>query len=167
MSDHAMTQDLTKITTPFSLLDTATQEALKAHGGPYQYVNYKGKWREIEDGPSWAPDATYRVKPQPRCNECGKVKMPDIIEQAEDAQGDRLVSGAFKDGAAFPYVLHEGHQYVDAGMTLRDWFAGQALAGILSQPDAHMFPRTKADDAYDVADAMLAARSGAIWEQDT
>lgn len=42
------------------------------------------------------------------------------------------------------------------GMTLRDWFAGQALAGMLaSGPYAAM---SMAADAYDYADAMLAVR---------
>lgn len=40
------------------------------------------------------------------------------------------------------------------GMTLRDWFAGQALA--MSQPDS---PEHLADWVYRVADAMLAERS--------
>lgn len=39
------------------------------------------------------------------------------------------------------------------GMTLRDWFAGQALA--MSTPDT---PKMLAEWAYRVADAMLAAR---------
>lgn len=55
--------DLTAITTPFGLLDAATQEALRAHGGPYEYF----------DGDEWcATDAcddiqhfAHRVKKQP------------------------------------------------------------------------------------------------------
>lgn len=47
------------------------------------------------------------------------------------------------------------------GMSLRDWFAGQALAGFLANKDR---PTTMApDDAeycYSIADAMLAARGG-------
>ncbi len=38
------------------------------------------------------------------------------------------------------------------GMTLRDWFAGQALAGLLARGPA------KAELAYTYADAMLKAR---------
>lgn len=33
------TPDLTAITTPFGLLDEATQEALRAHGGPYEWFD--------------------------------------------------------------------------------------------------------------------------------
>jgi len=55
--------DLTKITTPFGLLDAETQEALKAHGGPYEVLNNAG-WSERE-APTWVGWMTYRVKPQP------------------------------------------------------------------------------------------------------
>lgn len=58
--------DLTKITTPFGLLDEATQEALKAHGGPFEWFS----------GEAWLDDhdvihsfgtghIAVRVKPQP------------------------------------------------------------------------------------------------------
>ena len=48
------------------------------------------------------------------------------------------------------------------GMTLRDWFAGQALAGILSNPNIeNTFFKIDSGLAYDAADAMLAARSEA------
>lgn len=52
------------------------------------------------------------------------------------------------------------------GMTLRDYFAGQALAGFMANanmpfaPDyAEVEPRQIADASYDIADAMLAARN--------
>lgn len=46
------------------------------------------------------------------------------------------------------------------GMTLRDWFAGQALAGFAANTDLtdRGFPEM-ADYAYKQADAMLAERS--------
>jgi hypothetical protein len=45
------------------------------------------------------------------------------------------------------------------GMSLRDWFAGQALAGLLAgSPDADCGPKGYAADAYGMADAMIAAR---------
>ena len=55
--------DLTAITTPFGLLDRETQEALKAHGGPYQDLADDG-WQHVSR-PSWGFTRTYRVKPAP------------------------------------------------------------------------------------------------------
>jgi hypothetical protein len=57
--------DLTKITTPFGLLDEATQEALKAHGGPYEmYDGGDAGWQAMPD-PSWVDTCVYRVKTSP------------------------------------------------------------------------------------------------------
>lgn len=54
----------------------------------------------------------------------------------------------------FPCVYSAG------GMTLRDWFAGQALAGILTRNcAAATINETAAEWAYKIADAMLAARA--------
>ena len=56
-----------------------------------------------------------------------------------------------------------GHWTVTGGMTLRDWFAGQALVGMLAS--APVADRSKpkhrgwAENAYLFADAMLAERS--------
>lgn len=46
------------------------------------------------------------------------------------------------------------------GMSLRDWFAGQALAGLLAQYGAD--PEWTAIAAYKEADAMLAAREAEV-----
>ena len=75
-------------------------------------------------------------------------------------------------GPAFPLQIenrdqYEGSQY---GMTLRDWFAGQALAGMFANPEISLsaarlnvstdeFRLDTARAAYASADAMLAARS--------
>lgn len=63
MGRRAMKIDLTKIETPFMLLDAETQAALKAHGGPYQLLTDEG-WTDWED-PAWVNSSTYRVKPAP------------------------------------------------------------------------------------------------------
>lgn len=66
-------------------------------------------------------------------------------------------------GPAFP--VPDSHcpngqvQYGSYGMSLRDYFAGQALAGLLTQPAEDEYgPKCFAEAAYEMADAMLAAR---------
>jgi len=56
--------DLTAITTPFGLLDRKTQQALKSHGGPWEFLNISGNWDELES-PAWQANSTYRAKPAP------------------------------------------------------------------------------------------------------
>ena len=49
--------------------------------------------------------------------------------------------------------------YPQDGMSLRDWFAGQALAGIMAGgSDTSNAVEWAPEEAYAVADAMLAAR---------
>lgn len=63
-------------------------------------------------------------------------------------------------GAAFPtpkYYDEKFLGYVD-GMTLRDWFAGQALVGLMASDDAEACDKDAAY-AYRLADAMLAERA--------
>lgn len=60
-------------------------------------------------------------------------------------------------GSAFPYGGGSDGPY--PGMTLRDWFAGQALNGLLAGLDhADCGPSGYAHDAYTYADAMLKVR---------
>lgn len=56
--------DLTAITTPFGLLDRETQEALKAHGGPWEVYFYPGEWQPMSL-PNWNGNLAYRVQPAP------------------------------------------------------------------------------------------------------
>lgn len=58
-------------------------------------------------------------------------------------------------GPAFPYNFPPDNPFGGEGMSLRDWFAGQALAGMDVDGGS---PETNARWAYRVADAMLAAR---------
>lgn len=53
---------------------------------------------------------------------------------------------------AFPVVN------ASKGMTLRDYFAGQALAGIAADPDVDISTDERARWSYRMADAMLKAR---------
>ena len=74
---------------------------------------------------------------------------------------DRVEDG----GPAFAHGSpeHGGHP----GMSLRDWFAGQAMAGFYAgyrdTSQLSTFPsdlKTDAETFYEIADAMLAARKG-------
>lgn len=72
------------------------------------------------------------------------------------------MSGIKDGGPAFPSGDGEfgggpNHAY---GMTLHDWFAGQALSGgMAGAKSGFSNPKDAARNAYAVADAMLAARS--------
>lgn len=58
-------------------------------------------------------------------------------------------------GPAFPMATVDG--WVQPGMTLRDWFAGHALAGLCAN---NYYPETSCEitalAAYRLADAMIA-----------
>ena len=61
-------------------------------------------------------------------------------------------------GAAFPY---EHSRSIAKGMRLRDYFAGQALTGLMASQTrrASGWQETLAWDAYSMADAMIAERA--------
>ena len=68
-------------------------------------------------------------------------------------------------GPAFPVPndvreIDDGTGTIQAGMSLRDWFAGQALAGLCASTTHDDSPGTAllATWAYQQADAMLKAR---------
>lgn len=80
-------------------------------------------------------------------------------------------------GSAFPIIppLHErgfgsanGYPYPENGMSLRDWFAGQAIGAVIRQCagdqavslDSRTPEQYFADKAFGIADAMLKAREG-------
>ena len=65
-------------------------------------------------------------------------------------------------GPAFPQDLQgrRGDDPQYQGMTLRDWFAGKALEGQAHRFDhPHNHRELLAKDCYEIADAMLRARS--------
>jgi hypothetical protein len=85
------------------------------------------------------------VDGEPFCVDCTSERKPK--------------TGPKNDGdQAFPTGdhIHGGH----AGMSLRDWFAGQALAGILASypPNEKIDVSIVAMWSYDLADAMIAER---------
>ena len=61
-------------------------------------------------------------------------------------------------GNAFPRVAPESECFVREGMTLRDWFAGQALNGICADPKYTPEPEEYGRLAYEIADVMIAER---------
>lgn len=75
-------------------------------------------------------------------------------------------------GSAFPRTTHHRHSNggsihtdVDTtpGMTLRDYFAGKAMAGFIASPNTLVGADTKVivEDAYLIADEMLRQRGEA------
>lgn len=86
-----------------------------------------------------------------------------VLDQADsggaalmEKSGGQMVGGKIDDGgSAFPCEGGENSGlYADPGMTLRDWFAGQALASFAQGDGA----KTRAAFAYEIADAMIAQR---------
>lgn len=68
-----------------------------------------------------------------------------------------------KNLSAFPNGNPDQHTWASAGMSLRDYFAGQALAGIHARDTydpEQATPEQRARLAYLDADAMLLARKG-------
>jgi hypothetical protein len=55
----------------------------------------------------------------------------------------------------FPSQYEGADRNEDSGMDLRDWFAGQALAGLLADGRA---PESAPASAYWIADAMMTER---------
>lgn len=71
------------------------------------------------------------------------------------------MSDRYAGGAAFPGPSFTENGYSsghDMGMSLRDWFAGQIVAGWCANPNLIPNPKTTPEAAYDLADAMLAER---------
>ncbi len=70
-------------------------------------------------------------------------------------------------GPAFPHLgLYPGADgnlhpapTMHGGMTLRDWFAGQALMWILADSECVSHPEKYAQTAYSLADAMIKERA--------
>jgi hypothetical protein len=63
----------------------------------------------------------------------------------------------------------QGYPYPENGMTLRDWFAGRAISGLLAEPQpedgepelglGRDYAANAARAAYRIADAMLSERA--------
>ena len=69
------------------------------------------------------------------------------------------MSGSTDGGPAFPLqALAAPNSEIAWGMSLRDWFAGHALAGLMASPNGPRLVKEAVDTAYYAADAMLRAR---------
>ena len=85
--------DLTRITTPFGLLDAETQVALRAHGGPYDVWGING-WIQTE-WPSFAGLSVYRVRPAPpKPRECWSYDAHILDTEAEAIAFRQAVANA-------------------------------------------------------------------------
>ena len=90
------------------------------------------------------------------------IKMNSETQQASQASKSfPWPTPIHNGGPAFP-VTDSRHpngqiEYGSNGMTLRDWFAGQALTGLLADSNASS-KSLYVKDAYDLADAMLVVR---------
>jgi hypothetical protein len=66
------------------------------------------------------------------------------------------------DDCVFPIIANDNDDVVYHGLCLRDYFAAEAMSGILSGVNARLpsgaNEKMVAKDAYKIADAMLAAR---------
>lgn len=70
-----------------------------------------------------------------------------------------MKTSIYDGGPAFP-VPNSANVNNQPGMSLRDWFAGQALASMTAAPDYSKGPCNAAmvERAFVIADAMIAAR---------
>ena len=67
--------------------------------------------------------------------------------------------GGLAFARASTFANGECQTFSQTGMTLRDWFAGQALNGIMSVVgDSDYIQEMVASNAYAMADAMIEAR---------
>lgn len=67
------------------------------------------------------------------------------------------MSQKYDGGPAFPVTT--ANFALAYGMTLRDWFAGQALAGLMAYPGGSASTAERVAATYQIADAMIAERA--------
>jgi len=69
------------------------------------------------------------------------------------------MSKKYGGGPAFPHPGNENQNvWPELGMSLRDYFAGRALSGLIARHRAEVAWSDVAPQAYRIADAMLAER---------
>ena len=55
-------------------------------------------------------------------------------------------------------VIDDGGPAFPVGVSMRDYFAGQALAGVFASGNSRVIYKIASDQCYAIADAMLEAR---------
>ena len=109
--------DLTKITTPFALLDDETREALKAHGGPYEYWSFNAARWESTLHPYWSRGTIYRAAPATKDTINWDHVADKFICMARDANGSAYVYTAKPKTARYNVVwICDGDDSFPAGV---------------------------------------------------
>jgi hypothetical protein len=68
-----------------------------------------------------------------------------------------------KEITAFPFVASDDTgMIINTGMTLRDYFAAKAMQGMMSDPNLDMVCNKVAQLSYNMADAMMKARTDGL-----
>jgi hypothetical protein len=132
-------------------LGVATLEAIKTHSGcsiPTMLAEINARGREF--------DADHRAvgslcAQDPQCYE-GPIPCPHHVERVDDG------------GPAFPTFSAISH-CDEGGMTLRDYFAAKVMQGICARnAEPCIWPESGAKKSYEIADALLRARSTATGD---
>jgi len=114
-----------------------------------------GMYQRIED------DLTERCGKNDELRQLIGQKNAEIVALLEEIAGLKKPDTITDGGQAFPSSVLFDQAVIDRnGMTLRDWFAGLALQGTMSNPDSYDISGSAAEYLYVVADYMLAARNG-------
>jgi hypothetical protein len=92
---------------------------------------------------------------------CGQIPIPMHSLAAQAVCKATGVSMLWLcDGDANEHVIYENTQAESHKVSLRDYFAGQALAGFAANPSNHKWTAIEiVDDSYALADAMLEQRT--------
>lgn len=68
-----------------------------------------------------------------------------------------------KEITAFPFVASDDTgMIINTGMTMRDYFAAKAMQGMMSDPNLDMICNKVAQLSYNMADAMMKAKTDGL-----
>ena len=84
-----------------------------------------------------------------------------VIDKARAAIARTKTHSQEDGGPAFPNSVQPDFQWAESGMSLRDWFAGQALAALIAHYEGQDGSMDGIPiDAFQYADAMIEQRKG-------